>query len=218
VTERPGMFEQYVHTLIPSDSQFAPEAEQLVGFLAGISSLYAAPRDYKLIVMKPSDRVRFYTDPLTGEKKSFPAQDRIVLDKAANLASAIGTLLQYSVAMDGQIPPKVAPFPLYMNGTLFTENYACTVRCCLKAKPVLMSDPHGNDSAAQNQNAVFHHPLTGKAIKVDNANHARFWIEFEFGKWLLPKIEDSANILEPAIPALAQKSFGLEFTQGFYLL
>jgi len=178
----------------------------------------AVPVDSTLIVMKPSGRVRYGTDPLTGEKKSFPAQDRTVIGITADIVPNIGKLTEYSVALDGQGPPNVPPFPVYADGTEFTGKYGFVVRCCLKSKAVSMSAPHENDSSGNSGNAVFYHPRSGKTIKIRGTGRARFWVEFEFGKWLLPKIEDSPNILETAIPALAQKSFGLDFTQGFYLL
>ena len=34
-------------------------------------------------------------------------------------------------------------------------------------------------------------------MEVANASCGGFWIEFEFGRWLLPKIDDSLEILDP---------------------
>jgi hypothetical protein len=200
------------------EPEFAPAPGQVVSFLDGLSTIGAAPADSTLIVMKPSGRVRYFTDPLTGEKKSFPAQDRIIIGTSADLVPNIGKLMEYSVALDGQGPPTVPPFPVYADSTEFTDKYGLVVRCCLKSKAISMSAPYGNDSSADPGNGMFYHPLSGKTIEISGTGRARFWVEFEFGKWLLPKIEDSPNILEPAIPVLAQKSFGVEFTQGFYFL
>ena len=73
------IFEQYAHTLIPKESQFAPQPEQVIGFLDALLALGAAPLDSKISLMKLSGRVRWFTDPLTGERKSFPACDHAVL-------------------------------------------------------------------------------------------------------------------------------------------
>ncbi len=51
-------------------------------------------------------------------------------------------------------------------------------------------------------------------IKVPKAVCARFWIEFKFGNWLIPKIDNSLDLLSPSIPMLANQSFGLGFAQG----
>ena len=74
----------------------------------------------------------------------------------------------------------------------------------------------GKPCGKQSRTALFRHPLTGALIEVANASCARFWVEFEFGKWLLPKIDDSLNILDPAITDLTDQCFGLAFAQGFH--
>jgi len=41
-------------------------------------------------------------------------------------------------------------------------------------------------------------------------------VEFEFGKWLLPKIDDSLNVLNPSIAAMADQAFSTTLKQGFH--
>lgn len=219
--------EQYLHTLIPNDPQFAPSSKQLVHFLDGLSALGAAPLNPKLILLKPSGRMRSFTDPRTGEVKSFPANDRVPLNNTADLASTIEALQQYWVAIEGQGPPRLPPFSVYARGFLFTGNYGYAVRCCLRPQSVSMSDPgdeqiengavvFGSPCGTGKGVAVFCHPSTNEVIEVANASCARFWVELEFGKWLLPSIGNSLNILDPAITDLAAVSFGLPFAQGFH--
>lgn len=211
-------FEQYVHTLIPRDAQFAPDPRQVTRFLDSLTTLRAVPRDARLTVMKPSRRVRWYTDPLTGEKKSFPAYDPASLQATSDVHAVINPLREYSVALDGQGPPETAPFPLYADGGLFTKNYGFVIRLCLRPEPVLMSDPHGDSCVEPDRNAIFHHPVSGKVIEVAGVGYARFWVEFEFGKWLLPRINESSEILNSAIVMAAKESFGVAVVQGFFLL
>jgi hypothetical protein len=224
-----NMSEQYVHTLIPNEAQFVPKPEQVIRFLDGLSALGAAPLNPKLTVMRPSGRVRSFMNPLTGETKSIPANDRVNLESTTDLAPIIEALPQYSVVLDGQGPPRLSPFPLYSNDALFTQKYGFIVCCRLRAEPVSMSDPgeertgsevpfFGKPCATDDATGLFHHPVTGNLIKVANAGCARFWLELEFGKWLLPKIDDSLAILNPAIVTLAGESFALEFAQGLHLL
>jgi hypothetical protein len=212
------MFEQYIHTLIPRDGQFAPEPKQVTSFLDALSILGAVPRDATLTVMKPSGRVRWYTDPLTGAKTSFPAHDYIALESTVGLSPLIGTLSEYEVTLDGHGPPETPPFALHTNGSPFTGNYGFVLRLCVRPEPVAMSDPHGGERVERNQSAVFRHPVTGKVNEVVQAGRARFWTEFEFGKWLLPKIDESLEILNPAIVSGAQRSFELRFAQGLRLI
>ncbi|SRR6266436_1879859 len=219
--------EQYVHTLIPQDTQFCPKPEQVSRFVDSLTKLGAAPLDAELKILKPSGRVRSFTDPLTGEIRTIPGKEIIALDSAANLGRTISTLEQYVLVMEGHGPPTLPAFPLYVDGIPFTETYSFSVQCCVEAEPVSMSDlgdeesgddapSFGTPCAKQSGNGLFRHPLTSAPIEVANASCARFWVEFEFGKWLLPKIDDSLNIVDPAITGAANQCFGLTFAQGFH--
>ena len=220
------MSEQYLHTLIPGDTRFVPAPGQAVQFLDGLFALRAAPLNWKLILMKPSGRMRQFTNPLTGEVKSVPANDRLTFEKAADLNSAIESLERYSVALDGEGPPTVPAFALYFKNAPFVETYGYAIRCCLKDEPVSMSclgyEQTENELSSfgkpyVEQDALFRLPDTGELIKVAGAGCARFWIEFEFGKWLLPKFDHSLELMNPSILALATQSFSLTFKQGFHL-
>jgi hypothetical protein len=223
------MAEQYVHTLIAKDTQYAPTPEQIIRFCEGLSALGAAPLNPKLSLTKPSGRVRSFTNPLTGETKSIPANDRVTLESTASLVSTIGTLQQYFVALEGKGPPALPPFALYLNDAPFTESYGFIVRCRLRSEPVSMSDLAGEQTGDEvpsfgepcgvpHATGLFRHPVTNERIEVANAGCARFWLEFEFGKWLLPKIANSLNILDSTIVGLTNDSFGLGFAQGCHLL
>lgn len=217
--------EQYVHTLIPNEPRFSPTSEQICCFLDGLSALGAAPLNPELLLLKPSGRLRPFTDPLTGETKSFPANDRVNLKNIADLAPTIEALQQYYVALEGQGPPRVPPFPLYSEDAPFTGNYSFTVACCLRAEPVSMSnlgneqtEDHvpffGEACKARSRTALFRHPVTEELIEVADASCARFWVEFELGKWLLPHIGSSLEILDPTIIKLAARIFWLAVRTG----
>jgi hypothetical protein len=222
------IIEQYVHTLIPSDPHFVPDPEQVARLLDGLTALGAAPLNPEPLLHRPSGRLRSFRDPLTGETRSFPENDRLKLASNKDVAAALGDLPQYSVSLKGQGPPKLPPFPLYSGDSLFSSNYSFTIGCHLRDRLVSMSDM-GHDQAAQNlaafgqpceapgaTAAFFRHPLSDELLEVANAGCARFWVEFEFGKWLLPRIDNALNIIEPSITQLAAESFGVPFAQGFH--
>ena len=200
------MAEQYLHTLIPPDANFVPSPEQVKHFIDALSRLGAEPMNDRLILVKPSGRLRTFKDPMTGETCSIPANERAVLESTADLPSAIGTLQEYFVAMDGDGPPRECQLlPLYFEDAPFSETYGFAVRCCLKPERVSMSCLADNQAGGDvplfgqpcvNQDALFRHPATGVLIEVSNVGSARFWVEFEFGKWLMPKIGGSLNILD----------------------
>jgi hypothetical protein len=68
--------------------------------------------------------------------------------------------------------------------------------------------------AFESGEGVFRNPWNNETIHVQNAACARFWIEFMFGNWLVPKIERSLDLLPPEILFLVIGSFGVEFAQG----
>jgi hypothetical protein len=219
------MPEQYLHTLIPTDASFVPTPEQIVQFLDGVFALGAEPLNWKLLVVKPSGRVRELRNPLTGEVRSMPVNDRISIERLADLRSAIGSPQQYFVSLEGEGPPRTPAFPLYFEDAPFTKTYGFMLRCRLMPEPVSMSrlgdEQTGKEvpffgQPSSRRDALFRHPVSGELIEVSNAGSARFWVEFEFGKWLLPEINDSLNILNPAIAELAERVFSISFKQGFH--
>ena len=222
------MPEQYIHTLIAAPPEFEPTPEQVVAFFNGILDIGASPTSAKLIVMKPSGRLRFFTDPLTGEKKPFPAHDRVVPERTADLVSLIQSASEFSVSLDGQGPPRRPPLALYYDGARFEGDYGFAVRCQLRPKAVCTSDLWDDEDRALPMFGEvcspvvdvgrFRNPTSGAVIEVAGAHCSRFWVEFEFGKWLLPKIESSLELLDPAITGLADSVFATKFVQGLHLV
>jgi hypothetical protein len=164
--------EQYVHTLIPQDAQFCPKSEQVTRFVEGLTKLGAAPLDAEFKIVKPSGRLRSGTHPLTGETITIPGKEIIAVDSSANISRIASTLDQYEVAMEGQGPPSLPPFPLYdVNEAPFVGTCGFIVRCCVEAQPVSMSNLgdeetgydvpfFGDPCRKQSEIALFRHPLT----------------------------------------------------------
>jgi hypothetical protein len=61
---------------------------------------------------------------------------------------------------------------------------------------------------------VFTHPWTGNRVEVANAGGARFWIEFEFGKWVFPEMTDNFDVLRPDLVEVTESCFGARFVQA----
>jgi hypothetical protein len=61
---------------------------------------------------------------------------------------------------------------------------------------------------------IFPNPWTGEAIEVADAGCARFWIEFEFGKFIYPEVSGSFDVMSPAIVQDIEQCFGTKFVQG----
>jgi hypothetical protein len=73
----------------------------------------------------------------------------------------------------------------------------------------------GQDCCADDSMGLYSHPDSLEVIAVPQGGCARFWIEFELGKSLFPKIQDgNLAILNPQLTELAFRSFGVKFVQG----
>jgi hypothetical protein len=64
------------------------------------------------------------------------------------------------------------------------------------------------------ENGIFPNAWTGDVIEVTDAGCARFWIEFEFGKFIYPKLTDNLEVMSPALVLGAEKCFRTKFAQG----
>lgn len=103
----------------------------------------------------------------------------------------------------------------------------CTVRCERRPEAVSTSawdveagsyrhDIPEFGSACKNnvRNGIFSNPWTGDAIEVADAGCARFWIEFEFGRFIYPKMTNGLEVLSPPIVLGAEQCFRAKFAQG----
>jgi hypothetical protein len=231
-------WEQYIHTLIPDGQDFASQPQQVASFFDNLAKLGGTPLKAKLRVMKPSGKFRTGTNATTGETISFPMSEHIPLGDFTEIPQALEGLNHYNVILDGQGPSRLSPFGLWTpasDGTIIEfsplKTYDFQVACCLRAEVVSTSywdaETYQGDETlgyevpffgepwdSTDRTGIFHDPSTGAMIKVPNTGCARFWVEFEFGKWLFPRIEGNFDVLEPSIVRCAELSFGSKFVQG----
>jgi hypothetical protein len=227
--------EQYIHTLIAFDSEFSPVPAQVARFFGELSSRHQfepitneAGSVGGLAVAKPSGRVRWGADPMTGEKISVPQYDRVELPKSEAITGAIEGAEHYTVMQFGQWTGGDRPIDLSQaDGKPYDGNYLCTVRCELRAEAVststwdIESGPDlrhvpefGSPCVGQTALGIFPNPWTGSVVEVDGAGCARFWIEFEFGRFLYPKITDNFEVLNHAFVGWAEQCFQVKLAQG----
>jgi len=226
--------EQYIHTLISVDPEFVPESAQVASFLSELVSQFRfSPISGQrfltgLVVAKPSGKLRWGTNPMTGEKISIPEWDRSNLERFEDVPAFIEGCTHYSVGQSGQWAGKDRPVLLFKtDGAPYDENYVCTVRCELRPEAVSTSawdveagpdtrnvPTFGSACKDAVRVGIFPNPWTGGAIEIEDAGCARFWIEFEFGKFIYPKVTDSFEVMSPAIVLGAERCFRAKFAQG----
>ncbi len=226
--------EQYIHTLISVDSEFVPDSAQVADFFVELASqLKFIPISGQrflpgLVVAKPSGRLRWGTNPWTGEKVSVPESDRLNLERFEDIPASIEGSGHYTVAQSGQWVRTDSPVVLFKtDGVPYEEGCVCTVRCELRPEAVSTSawdveagpntrnvPTFGSVCKDAARNGIFPDPWTGNVIEVADAGCARFWIEFEFGKFIYPKVTDSLEVLRPSIVLEAERCFCTKFAQG----
>lgn len=218
--------EQYIHLLIARESEFVAPPRQVAEFAErivqspGFQLLSGSPWQPGLLVLKPTGRTRVMRDPRTGEAiaTNIPVLDRALLQQPGEIAAAIDQLAHYDLLVSGQWDAAHRPIALFSpDGVSFEDSYSCTVSCHQRAEPVSMSDvadepsreaqqiPNfGQSCSAPLAAGYFTNPWTEAVIEVPNAGCARFWIEFEFGKFIFPKMTSGVDsiaspLLSPAL-------------------
>jgi hypothetical protein len=74
--------------------------------------------------------------------------------------------------------------------------------------------PHGKSCASTDRRGFFSNPRTLETIEVPEAGCARLWVEFALGKWLIPKVHNSLDLLPLSIVQAAEQIFDVRFSQG----
>jgi hypothetical protein len=230
--------EQYIHTLIPVDSNYSPKPEQVAEFFAW---LLDRP-NFKLvgnrrvgpgiIVLRFTGRMREAgtSNPFTGEKKTWmvPDPDRTIVQAAEEIPALIEGSAHFTVHAPGEWDSGDLPIKLFSTDEKpFTENYLCTVSCNLRPAAVSTSawddeagpsprnvSSFGDPCAREDDAGIFTNPWTGEIIEIPHAGCARFWIEFEFGKFIYPKVGKDFDVLSASIVREAEQRFQTKFVQG----
>lgn len=209
--------EQYIHTLISVDSDFVPDPAQVASFFDELVS------QFKFSPI--SDRRRW----LPGLLVARPSEGlRLSPERFEDIPALIEGSQHYTVTQSGQWGIKDRPVVLFKtDGVPYQESYTCIVGCELRPESVstsawdLEAGPNrrnipafGSPCKNENRNGIFPNPWTGDAIEVADAGCARFWVEFEFGKFLYPGVNNSLEVLNPSMVLAAEQCFRTKFAQG----
>jgi hypothetical protein len=202
---------QYRHTLIPLDQQFVPAAARVRAFLSRITELGVVPAQPAMELRVSSGRTREYPNPLTGGTVVVQLKDRTRLETLDQLEIAAASLSDFEAQVSGEGRPRLPPIeidfaePYYLGVTCFVSS---TLRCTSMAS-------YGKQCDGHSAIGIFQHPETLETIEVPGAGAARFWIEFEFGKFVFPKFSDrNLELLDLEIVEAAEDAFGGQFVQG----
>jgi hypothetical protein len=169
-----------------------------------------------------SGKVRTGRNAFTGETITIPAREFVTLGDLGAIPDSLNGLDDYILTLSGQGPAERPLFKLYLPSDRKLQSevraeHFYEVSCNLRNSSVSLSeDSWTQPCPSQGYEGTFRNPWNNDMIKVPKAACARFWIEFKFGNWLVPKIEKNLELLPPSIPTLAGVSFGTSFSQGCF--
>ncbi len=218
------MAEQYTHTLIAVPKDFIPASEQVGQFISAMLDMRVVPGMPEVSMYIPSGKSQERPNPFGAGVIIVEAPGRGKTITVESVADEIRGLHDYRVWVTGVGHPKTPPVPID-----FAKPYAVTVGINVSSTLRITSDRHDLTGPAgwdglyrhpftgKSLTGQFHNPRDGSVIKVPKAGAARFWIEFELGKFLFPEINGSnLDLLNPAVAAAAEEAFGIQFVQGCY--
>ena len=226
--------EQYSHLLIAADSEFVANTSQIVRFFDLLITDFQfqfvkSKEDWMpgLIVTNSAEEIRISRNSYTGEEVPFKIPKRFELEHMDEIGPLIDGESRYDVKISGKWPTSDAPIKLLLDDKEpFEGDPICFVSCSGRARPVCTGDWWGkrhleecefgfDDPASPVQSlGVFTHPWTGERVEVAEAGNSRFWVEFEFGKSLLPAMDGSFDVLKPRLVEVAEQCFGTKLIQA----
>ena len=212
----------YRHTLIAIPKDFVSSGAQVQDFLSEVVGMGVVPGPPRLDGQMPSGKTRTVMNPFTFQEDIREIMTPLKIEGVNDVSAIINGLREYFVGASGFGQPTIAPIPLK-----FDEPYHLEVRCLVFADLHSTSDLHEESNSVSEaipygemcpmalERGLFSNPHDLKVIEVADAGCVRFWIEFEFGKFLFPKIEgDNLSLLNPVIVETAVRTFGIAFVQG----
>lgn len=214
------MSEIYRHLLIPKDPAFVPERERVAAFFDELEAVGALPKETGFLVITNSGETRAIAqNPTTGEVYSGPDLKISRFSNSREAAESMNATQINELWGQANGPAGITPFDLYrahQPDALWSEPYSFTIRCKLRHRIThIVHSAFGCACDAQQIGpAIFENPWTRQPIQTSGNAWARFWIEFGIGDWLMPRMTDSLEILDPRLVKLTSDIFGAEFTQG----
>jgi hypothetical protein len=234
----------YRHFLIPSSPEFRPNANGVADFVSGMIRNGYTSSDATIAfaqVTRHGPRTRQVRFPKTGETIEIPRPTRTAekshqLTDACEITQLAASLLEYDVLVSGQAVPSHPPLKVgYVKDGAWQpmdEAYHLELRCRVRENIVrlyLLGSPDDlhrppdianyrpsfdEHCPASERCGLFVHPETGP-IRIENAGCGRFWVEFNYGKWLFPRAEGGdVNVLDESVVTLAHTIFNTTFVQA----
>jgi hypothetical protein len=236
-----GAGEEYTHRLIAISKSYRPTAGIVSHFLAQVIDAGATGPDHYIEfrkVVKAEPTYYSVPNPFTGKQdrrrmrtRRKPNEQR--LDNALQLVDLAESELEYEVSVISSLPPANPPLdvgsPDKDAGWRRWEGaYHLAIRCCVRDSVVRLSQlsnaegkydlesPSFDDDCAEGElDGLFVHPESPIVIPITGAGSGRFWIEFEYGKFIYPRLGTAGlSLLRDGVRRLAMENFETPFVEA----
>lgn len=214
-------FEQYTHTLIAKAVDFVPTSPQVQNFFSFLTARNVVPKPCVLTLRIPTGKLRKFPNlpPQFSENLFVEETERKSLADTTEIETNVSALGDFLLELSGTGYPKTPPLSIHSD-TPYHLGVTCRVYSkCRSTSNDRAANPktisYGRPCPESQRDGIFHNPHNGEALIIPGAGCARFWIEFELGKFLCPEFTNtSLQFLNPVIQTEAVKIFGTEFVQG----
>src|SRR5262249_40261027 len=158
----------------------------------------------------------------TGGTATIEVMNRTPQANLEEFERGAAKLPDYEIVVHGEGRPRLPPLLIDCDGPYFV-GVTCYVSSILRSTSDSHEEaagdrrfaPYGKSFESSDMTGVFCDPRTGQTIEIPDAGAARFWIEFELGKFLFPEIAGAnLDVLNSEVVAAADKCFGVRFVQG----
>jgi hypothetical protein len=212
----------YSQTLIPRDPDFVPPVDKVSAFLSALNDLGVMSSEPSLVLRVPNGKSREVPNPFTGGNFVIELKDHHKLESLEAFEKIALRMSDYEIDASTMGRPKRPPIAIDFQGP-----YCLDVTCIVSSKLRSTSDYHKRPGSKENvvpygkpcdqpsPTGFFSNPHTQEKIEVRDAGCAHFWVQFQLGKNLFPKIEGcNLELLDPAIVDSTESILGVKFVQG----
>lgn len=226
--------EQYVHLLIPSEPEFLPDLSEIASYfdLLAHSSHYRINWNDKYIpgirIIWPSGRPETVVDEKTGRQfTQMPRFNKVIVERIADLPEALRPVPSCDVAVFGAWAAGHSPFKDKANRMFSPEqDVFCGLSCGIRPAPVCTSEWWGADGDSPGKlsfgdpdgpvqaDGFYTHPVSHRTVRIPGCGSARFWLGFDFAEWLIPRVPDDLDLLDPRFVEAVNTHFGVRFIQA----
>jgi len=222
----------YTHLLIPLSPECRPEPTTIAAFAQELINKGNIGTPFTISFSRVAKREPFFREirnVATGETIKMRLPSRKEEDQPQTLANALQIIecasseREYDIAIASQGTQLVPPCAVgYVENDLWkpmTSGYHMEVRCRVRDRVVRLSMIAGDEDLKgppdfSKWRPTFVHPEC-EGIRIPNAGCGTFWIEFRYGKFLFPLLENgSVDLLDVSILRLARETFGEDFVQA----